>query len=148
FSRIDKSKNMISEMTPWYAIYTKSRFEKKVFGRLIEKDIEAYLPLHKELKIWSDRKKWVEEPLIRSYVFVRIEDKDHLKVLKTPGVIKFVQIDGKTATIPPLQIKTLQRVLEGKADLEITDKNFKPGDPVVITEGNLKGIAGELVTYN
>lgn len=54
----------------WYAIYTKSNFEKKVYLKLLEKSIEAYLPLHKRLKQWNDRKKWVEELLMRSHLFV------------------------------------------------------------------------------
>ena len=56
----------------WFAVYTKSRNEKKVYERLIDEGYEAYLPLQKRLKQWSDRKKWVEEPLLRSYVFVKI----------------------------------------------------------------------------
>ena len=37
------------------------------------KGIESYLPLKKVLKQWSDRKKWVEEPLFRSYIFIHAD---------------------------------------------------------------------------
>jgi transcriptional antiterminator RfaH len=60
----------------WYPVYTQPRAEKKAYSALIDKGIEAYLPLHRRLKQWSDRKKWVEEPLISSYLFVRIADND------------------------------------------------------------------------
>jgi hypothetical protein len=43
----------------WYALYTKPRNEKKVYSRLVEKGVEAFLPLQKRLKQWSDRKKLV-----------------------------------------------------------------------------------------
>ena len=66
----------------WYALYVKSRAEKKVAADLSANSIEYYLPLQKVLKQWSDRKKWVEEPLFRSYVFVRIISDDYYKVLQ------------------------------------------------------------------
>ena len=69
----------------WYALYTKPRSEKKVLDRLLEQEIEAYLPLQKKLRQWKDRKKWVEVPLINSYIFVKIEHKDYFNVLDTVG---------------------------------------------------------------
>ncbi len=38
----------------WYALYTKSRAEKKVAQEFERKKFDYYLPLHKELKVWSD----------------------------------------------------------------------------------------------
>ena len=55
----------------WYALYTKSRNEKKAHSALVSSGIDSFLPLIKNLKQWSDRKKWVEEPLFRSYLFVQ-----------------------------------------------------------------------------
>ena len=64
---------MITNKTPlWYAVHVMPRWEKKVYTALLEQHIETYAPLQKRLKQWSDRKKWVEEPVIRSYVFVKI----------------------------------------------------------------------------
>ena len=54
----------------WYAIYTRSRGEKVTAKLLSDQGIEAYLPLQRKLRQWSDRKKWVEVPYINSYVFV------------------------------------------------------------------------------
>ena len=44
----------------WYAVYTRPRFEKQVGQRLLEDGIEAYVPLIKTMRQWSDRKKVVE----------------------------------------------------------------------------------------
>ena len=60
----------------WYVLYTAARAEKQVAARIeaegVEKGgVEAYLPLHRRRKKWSDRIKVVEEPLFRSYVFVK-----------------------------------------------------------------------------
>ena len=72
----------------WYAVCTKSRFEKKLAEKLNSKGIEAYTPVRKTLKQWSDRKKWVDEVLIRSYVFVRITPLQYDTVLNTPGAVR------------------------------------------------------------
>ena len=63
----------------WYALYTKPRWEKKVYRLLSERGMEAYCPLNKVKKKWSDRIKLVEEPLFKSYVFVHTEEEE------TPG---------------------------------------------------------------
>ncbi len=85
----------------WYAVYTKPRSEKKLAERLSDQGIEAYLPMRKTLKQWSDRKKMVSEPLISSYVFVNIFQKDYLEVLKKcPKRVRYMWFCGKPAVIP------------------------------------------------
>jgi len=129
----------------WYAIYTKSRTEKKVACLLQREQIEFYLPLKKTLRQWSDRKKWVEEPLIRSYVFVKISEKEYYRVLNTPGVMKYVTFDGKAAPIAEWQIIALHKVVEGIDDYELSSEVFKKGNKVRITTGPMTGILGEII---
>jgi transcriptional antiterminator RfaH len=71
-------------MSSWYAVYVNVKHEKKVVKKLLEKDIIAYAPIVKKLQQWSDRKKWVEFPMLSGYVFVNIEDSDKEIVLKLP----------------------------------------------------------------
>ena len=61
---------------PWFAIYTKPKNEKKVVEGLEKIGVEVYCPMITQVKQWSDRKKKVEMPLINSYVFVNIADKN------------------------------------------------------------------------
>ena len=72
-------------MTKWVAVYTKSRHEQIVVNELNKKNIEAYCPMFKERRQWSDRKKWVHFPLFRSYVFANIESVSytHLRAHET-----------------------------------------------------------------
>jgi len=77
-------------MSKWLAIYTKPRWEKKVNQLLKDKGIECYCPLNKVHRKWSDRIKTVEEPLFKSYVFVKVEDADRTKVRLTNGGVNFV----------------------------------------------------------
>jgi transcription antitermination factor NusG len=131
----------------WLAAYTKSRNEKKVYDRIIDEGYEAYLPLQRRLKQWSDRKKWVEEPLLRSYVFVRITQKDYYKVLSINGLIRFVSFEGKPVPIPAKQIDVLKMLLGQQLEIETVEVNIEPGDVVDIQIGSMTGFSGELVRH-
>ena len=93
----------------WYAVYTRPRWEKKVNNLLLNKGVESYCPLNKVRRKWSDRIKVVEEPLFKSYVFVKIADEHRTEVRMTDGVINFVYWDGKPAIIKEKDIQTIRR---------------------------------------
>jgi transcription antitermination factor NusG len=104
----------------WYAIYTKPRWEKKVNLVLDRKGVEVWCPLQKVRKQWSDRKKIVEEPLFKSYVFVHIADNEKTNVLMTDGVLNFVYYVGKPAVIRNEEIEVIKRYLaEEQASISI-----------------------------
>ena len=86
----------------WFAIYVKSRNEKKVFNTLDSIGVESFLPLITKMKQWSDRRKKVEEPLFRSYLFVCIPLSDYYKVLNVSGVVKFICFEKKPVEVPDL----------------------------------------------
>ena len=75
----------------WIAVYTRPRHEKMVVQELINRGYESYLPILRERRKWNDRKKWVEFPMFRSYVFTRITFNQVLHVLKTVGVVKIIK---------------------------------------------------------
>ena len=74
----------------WFAIYTRPRWEKKVNLLLQEQGVESYCPLNKVRRKWSDRVKTIEEPLFKSYVFVKVSDEEKTTVRMTAGVMNFV----------------------------------------------------------
>lgn len=131
----------------WFALYTKSRAEKKVNQELIDKGIECYLPLEKKLKLWSDRKKWVEEPFIRSYIFVYTEEENLHQSLNTSGVVTVIKFGGKPAKVQEDHIKVIKSILSSNEDYEICTENFKPGEKVEVESGSLKGLVGEMVHH-
>ena len=83
----------------WIAVYTKPRHEKTVSNELYKKGYEVYLPLLKERRKWSDRKKWIEFPLFRSYLFVRTDIKNVLFVVQTYGVVKIIKFGEKIGIV-------------------------------------------------
>ncbi|MCX2575939.1 UpxY family transcription antiterminator [Pedobacter sandarakinus] len=137
---------MIDHTYKWYPVYTHSRAEKKAYLELQRKGITAYLPLKKTLKQWSDRKKIIEEPLIKSYLFVYISSKEQAEVLMTTGVARFIYFSGAVASLPEQQLNGLKLLLATDADLEIFDFQIKPGQKVLIKAGPFKDMIAELVS--
>lgn len=138
---IDQLKNLSN--VRWFAVYTKPRHEKKIREYLLEKDIESYVPLVKKIRQWSDRKKWVDEPLIRGYVFVRISLKQQLYVLETHGVVRFVTFQKNLAMIPDFQIEALKRTVDEGFMLK-PENYMRTGQLVEVCDGPLKGIKGRI----
>lgn len=137
---------IVNEDFKWFAVYTRSRYEKKLMDLLIAKDIEAYVPLRRSLRQWSDRRKWVEIPLIRSYCFVRVNFRNYYDVLNTPGAVRYVWFSGKPAVIPDRQIDLLKAITGHNIDVECLPDYFQPGVKVKINSGPLIGLTGELVS--
>jgi len=129
----------------WYAIYTRPRAEKLVYERLVESEIESFLPLQRVYRIWSDRKKLVEKPLISSYVFVKTNNHNFPNVYKIQGVVKFVTFEGIPASIPQKQIDILRLLINSDAEIEVSSENFAKGDNVEVVSGSLVGLTGELI---
>lgn len=129
----------------WYAVYTRSRSERKVFHRLEDENVECFLPTYKTMRQWSDRQKMVELPLFTSYVFVCIGLKEFHKVLITDGVVKIVSFNGQPAEIPKHQIDNLKILINSNHNFEKSTLEFAPGQKVRINRGSLQGIIGELI---
>lgn len=131
----------------WHALYVSSRQEKKVQETLLNKGIEAYTPIVKTMRQWSDRKKMVELPLLNGYVFVNISPLENDKTIQTKGVVNFVRLAGQLAVIRPVEIERLKQLVELGYQMEANaiSQNFKEGEKVKIISGALKNIEGFVV---
>lgn len=133
--------------TRWFAMYTRSRNEKKVYLELQNAGIEAYLPLVKRLRIWSDRKKMVEEPLFRSYIFVHITEADYFTALNVPGAVRFITFGGKAVPIPENQIIAIRNYLDDFEEVPDDGALLEAGQLVKIKSGPMEGLIGKLIRY-
>lgn len=134
------------EALAWFAIHTRSKCEKKVSTQLGEKEINTFLPVVKELRLWSDRRKIIEQPLFPGYVFVRISREDNVRVsvLRTHGVVGFVGVHGQGIPIPDHEIDNIQTLLSSSVPFE-PYPFLRVGQRVRIRGGYLDGIEGILV---
>ena len=139
----------LSERT-WHALYVRSRSEKKVLSQLEERGMEAYLPLVTKVKQWSDRRKKIEEPLFKSYVFVRSNAKEYLPILNVYGVMRFVMFEKEAVVVPDNQIVAIKRFVEdyehGEEYKMQNKEELKVGQKVRIINGPMKDLVGTLET--
>ena len=129
----------------WNVLYTKSKSEKKVFERLSDLGIDAYCPCQRTLKKWSDRKKWVDEPVFKSYIFVRSPDSESqkLQILNTPGVVRFLYWLGQPAQVRQVEIDEIRSFLGEHQSVESV--SFDVGLKLNVKQGVLKGSEGVVV---
>ena len=134
----------------WHALYVRSRSEKKVLSQLEDQGYTAYLPLVTQMKQWSDRKKKVEEPLFKSYVFVFSSDKEYIPILNVYGVIKFVCFEKQAVIVPENQILAIKKFVSeyerGEEFKMLNSEDLKVGQKVRIINGPMKGLTGRLET--
>ncbi len=132
----------------WLAIYSKPRWEKKVTQLLKEKGFEVYCPLNKVRRKWSDRIKLVEEPLFKSYVFVKISEDERTAVRMTSGVVNFVYWDGKPAIIKEREINAIKSFLNEHENVMVQPMNLEANQRVKITGGPLMDAEGTILELN
>lgn len=128
----------------WIVVRSKPRSEKVAHNELVKKNIESYLPLLKERRKWSDRKKWVEFPLFSSYLFARIDIKDSIFVLQTQGVNTIVKFGKQIAIVQNSVIEAIRLAMEGGYQLEPVEY-FVEGNQVEVIAGPMKGVKGIVV---
>ncbi len=132
----------------WYTLYTRSRHEKVVERELKKRAIETFLPVRKLKRQWSDRTRFIEEPLFRGYIFVHMPFQERWTVLNTFGAVSFVHFGLNTpAVIPAKDITALRRFVQ--EDIQIDPFPYlKEGQRVYIRTGPFKGVEGFVVRKN
>ncbi len=131
----------------WFAVHTHARHEKVVAQAVLEQGIGSFLPIVKQVRQWSDRRKLVELPLFGCYVFVKLAPKNdqRMRVLRVNGVLGFVGTHGMGIPIPDEQIETVRLLVE--QELPVCSHPFlKIGQRVRIRSGALAGVEGILVS--
>jgi transcription antitermination factor NusG len=130
----------------WYALYTRSRHEKKLLGELTDRSSDVFLPMREVLSRWKDRKKRIWLPLFPGYIFVRQVDtpENRFRVLNMPGAVRFIGHEGHADRIPDEQINAVRRFLETSIAID-PYPYIRMGQRVEIIAGPLKGIQGILI---
>ena len=134
----------------WYVIHTKPRGEKKAEEQLLSLGINAYCPTRNEIRIWSDRKKRIQVPVLPSMVLVNIEDKDINRVFESPLVVRYMFWMGKRAVVRQSEIDILKKYLDGSYNLKgINSSSVNVGDDFSLSSfNNEKGIVNRISNNN
>ena len=132
----------------WFVVHTKPRFEKKVEERLLSLGIEAYCPVRKEIRLWSDRKKKVDVPVLPSMVLVKLEEKNINDVFNVNGVVRYMFWLGKRAIVREKEIDILKNYLKGNRLINQEIIKFNPGDRINVEGFNNEDGVVEKVSNN
>jgi transcription antitermination factor NusG len=116
---------------------------------LMQQGFESWCPVEKKERYWSDRKKIIDVPLFRSYVFVKISKEDYGKVLSTLGVVNFLYFEKKPAIIRDAEIEEIRKYLglaTPSTSIEIVDMSIlSPQTKVAINQGLFMKRRGEVI---
>ncbi|MCF7916354.1 MAG: UpxY family transcription antiterminator [Candidatus Omnitrophica bacterium] len=125
----------------WYPLYTRSRHEKFVETELLEKGIEAFTPKVTYRRKWSDRIKYIKEPLFKSYCFAKFSLFNKTEILSQAGIVSVVHFQSKYVPVPEKIIQSLRIITETNYQANPCPYLNK-GDYVYIKKGPLKGVEG------
>lgn len=129
----------------WYAVKTRPRWEKKVADRLSGKGIENYCPLQKKISQWSDRKKVINEPIFKGYVFLKVSDDAKWDIKSIDGILNYVYWLGKPAVIKEDDIFTIRKFLMEFSEVEVEQIPGAINEKVRIKQGVLMNYEGLVV---
>lgn len=133
-----------SDDQQWYAVRTRSHFEKVVRQQLAGRGIEPFLPVRRRVSQWKDRKKEIEWPLFPCYCFARFNADQRPTVVQTIGIIEIIGSAGRPEPIDEEEIKGLQRIATGPQPYDALPY-LDLGTPVEVLRGPFQGIRGKLI---
>lgn len=131
----------------WYAVHTRSNFEKRVAAELQEKQFETFLPLWEQQRQWKDRKHLTSFVLFPGYVFCRLPEQGEarLRVLNTPGVSRILGYTaGAQTPVAEAEIVAIRRLLDSRLPFA-PYPYLQTGTRVRMKSGPLQGVEGVLV---
>lgn len=122
----------------WYVLCVKPRMELRIADMLTRMNIEVFCPVVRETRQWSDRRKKVDVPLFKLYVFVKISKRDRVLVLQVPGVLRYLFWEGKPAKVRDSEIATIKDWLQDDSVDEVLLSQYAPGKHITINKGVFK----------
>ena len=128
----------------WYALYTAPRHEKSVAGQIERHGINCFLPVYRSMRRWKDRRKQVDLVLFPGYVFVRLQLRDRLQVLRLPGAVRLVARNGQPAALTEDEIANLRNRLSTPGNVQ-PHPYLRAGRRVRVKSGPMQGLEGILV---
>lgn len=128
----------------WFAIKVRPNHEHTTERSLLTQGLEAYLPVHRVRRKWSDRVKQLESVLFPGYIFCRFADRDRLRVLTSPGVRSIVGFGKNPAPVQEEEISAVRALISSGRPI-LPSPYIRVGDKVTVREGPLAYLRGVVV---
>ena len=137
-------KSACDEFLSWFALRTRSNFERQCASSLAQKGFETFLPTYSSRRKRWDRSVDLDLPLFPGYLFCRFDFRQKLPILMSPGVVHIVGFGSSPSPVEESEIVALQAIVESQLRSEPWPF-LKIGQEVKITAGPLDGLQGILV---
>ena len=144
----------------WFVAIVNNNSEKKCVAQLSKMGYESFALIQKETRTYSNgRKKNIDIILLPAMIFIRCSEEKRRKEIVTMPLIKRFLVNrageknefkrNPLAIIPDNQIERLTRLLQdGPEKIIIEQDYFCVGEYVIVKEGSLKGLIGNIVQDN
>jgi transcriptional antiterminator NusG len=130
----------------WYAVWTRSNYERVVCDQLSALGFSAFLP---ELGMWSKRQgqmRVLQTPMFPGYLFVRdrMDKHAYISMLNVRGLVRILENGWtKLTPVPDHEVQSIEQVMQ--SGVPMFPHALHDGDRVRVTEGPLKGVEGVFV---
>lgn len=130
-----------AEAVPWYALAVKHQHERSIEAALGHKGFQAFAPMYRSRRQWSDRTKEIDLPLFAGYVFCRFPYEAKARVLDTPAISRVVEFGGRPAAVGEAEIDAIRAIVNSRLPVRPWPR-LQPGDRVRVERGPLRGVEG------
>lgn len=125
----------------WFALTIHPKHENLAERGLRHQGFEAYLPVHRVRRQWSDRAKELAMVLFPGYLFCRFDATDKLRVLTSPGVRSIVSVGRDPLPVDDSEIESIQALLGSGRPVDVCPY-IRIGQHVRIAQGPFESIRG------
>jgi transcription antitermination factor NusG len=127
---------------PWYVAHVRSRQEKVLARRLLEKEVAFYLPQIERVTERLSRRFRSHVPLFAGYVFLRGTEVARDVALRSGVTVRIIDVDDQE--LLGAQLEQIRRLQLAGASFEVYEE-LLVNDLVRITEGPFRGYTGAVV---
>lgn len=127
----------------WCVLHVRPRCEKKTAQCCAALEIDHYLPLRTETKVYQRRKVTVHKPIFPGYVFAALDRPKRLALLKTNQIVRLIETDDEARLLR--ELAQVRKALVVDPSLG-ADAALKKGTAVRITGGPFMGVEGWVAT--
>jgi transcription antitermination factor NusG len=128
----------------WCTVFTLPQHEKSVVKHLELREVESSLPTCQTVRVGKNRQPAkVIQPLFPTFLFVRINSRERVKVLQSPGEVLIEGNSRECLPLPDSDVEFLRSGFDGNRIKPFRDLVI--GKKVRIKCGVMQGVQGTLV---
>ena len=129
---------------PWFALTVHPKHEQLAERGLKNHGFEAYLPVQRVRRQWSDRRKDLNMILFPGYVFCRFDPAHKLRVLQSPAVRSIVSNGREPLPVDETEISSVRALIASGRPVDVCPY-MRVGQLVRIRSGPLESVRGVIV---